>query len=357
MRPESERDLAEIVRGAAGPLWVAGGGTRGLSGPGARLEVGGLAGVVLYEPGALTLVVRAGTLLAEVEALLLAEGQRLPFEPPDLRGLLGTAGAPTVGGMVAVNGSGPRRIQAGACRDSLIGARFVDGAGTVVKSGGRVMKNVTGLDLARLMAGSYGTLGVLSELSFKLLPVPEAAATLVLRGPGMVQAVAAMAAAMGSPYDVTGAAFTAGEVLLRVEGFQASVAYRAGALAVLLAGYGAVEVEPGDARWPGVRDVAPFQGRSGDVWRLSVKPSDAPLIVGRIGAEAVMLDWAGGLIWALIAPGVDLRARLGAFGGHATLVRGEGLRFQPEAAAVAATSAGLRARFDPRGILNPGLMG
>ncbi|MDT8857135.1 FAD-binding protein [Paracoccaceae bacterium Fryx2] len=365
MRPVTEAELAEAVRGAAGPLRILGGGTRGVGrpGPGAVLETGGLAGISLYEPGALTLVAQAGTPLAEVEAMLAAEGQRLPFEVPDMRGLLGTQGVSTLGGVVAANASGPRRLQAGACRDSLIGVRLVTGEGVVIRNGGRVMKNVTGYDLVKLMAGSWGTLGVLTEVSFKLLPVPEAAATLVLHGLPDARAVAAMAAAMGSPFEVSGAAHWPGQgTFLRIEGFAASVAYRAGRLAALLAGFGAVEREDGAARWAGIRDVAPFHGREGDVWRLSVKPSEAAGIAARLGAEAVLYDWAGGLIWALMAPGIDLRARLGPFGGHATLLRaGPDTRarlaaFHPEPAPLAALAAGLRAKFDPRGILNPGLM-
>ncbi len=377
LRPQTEAELAAVIRTAAGPLCIAGGGSR-LPPVGRRgqvLETGGLTGITLYEPGALTLVARAGTPLAEVEAALAGERQRLAFEPADLRALLATGGIPTIGGVVATNASGPRRIQAGAARDSLIGVRFVDGTGLLVKNGGRVMKNVTGLDLARLMAGAHGTLGVMSEVAFKVLPVPEAAATLVLRSLSVAAAVAAMAAAMGAPYDVTGAAHVDGETLLRVEGFAASVTYRAAALRSVLAGFGDAGIEAGPdavaARWQRVRDVAAFAGRPGDVWRLSVKPSDAPGVLARIGAEAVVLDWAGGLIWALMPDGADLRARLGpgngaapaAFHGHATLVRASAdttarlPRFHPEAAAVAAIAAGLRAKFDPRGILNPGLMG
>ncbi len=360
MRPVDESELSAVIRGAEGPFAIRGGGTRGLGpGVGTVLQTGGLAGIRLYEPGALTLVAGAGTPLADVEAALAAEGQRLPFEVPDLRGLLGREGVSTLGGVVAVNASGPRRVQAGACRDSLIGVRFVDGRGEVIKNGGRVMKNVTGYDLVKLMAGSHGTLGVLTEVSFKLLPVPAAQSTLVLRGVDVAQAVAAMSAALGSPFEVSGAAYDPEMgVLLRVEGFGASVAYRLGRLVALLARFGVAEEVAYD--WTLIRDVVAFHGRPGDVWRLSVKPSDAPGIVARMGAEAVLLDWGGGLIWARMAPGTDLRARLGAINGHATRLRGDradGIpALHPEAPGVAALTRSLRAQFDPRGLFNPGLM-
>ncbi|MEM6744014.1 MAG: FAD-binding protein, partial [Pseudomonadota bacterium] len=200
MTPRTEAELAEAVAGLTAPVEVVGGGTRqGLGRPvqaGETLSAAGLCGVSLYEPGALTIVAGAGTPLAEVEAALAAEGQRLPFEPMDHRGLLGSEGEPTIGGAVACNVSGPRRVQAGACRDSLIGVRFVDGGGRAIKNGGRVMKNVTGYDLVKLMAGSYGTLGVLSEVAFKVLPAPEAVAVLRLEGLDDARAVEAMTAAL-----------------------------------------------------------------------------------------------------------------------------------------------------------------
>ena len=271
MRPTTERELAEAVAGASGPLLLRGGGTRTL-GPavGEVLETGGLSGVELYEPGALTLVVRAGTPLAEVERVLAAERQRLAFEPPDLRGLLGREGVSTIGGVVAANASGPRRVQVGACRDACLGVRFVDGSGTVIKNGGRVMKNVTGYDLVKLMAGSHGTLGVLSEVSFKVQALPEAEATLVLEGLDDVAGLAALRQALGSPFDVSGAARIGGRSLVRVEGMTGSVAYRVGRLRSLLAGDTAVaEGEGSAAFWREVRDVAPFAGRAGRAARWS----------------------------------------------------------------------------------------
>ncbi|KPQ07417.1 MAG: glycolate oxidase FAD-binding subunit GlcE [Rhodobacteraceae bacterium HLUCCA12] len=368
MRVSSESELAEAIRDASGPLTVMGGGTRPVGRPvdGTPLSVAGISGIRLHEPGALTLVAAAGTPMTEIEATLAAAGQRLPFEPMDHRALLRTEGSPTIGGAVATNASGPRRVLAGACRDSLIGVRFVDGTGQIVKNGGRVMKNVTGYDLVKLMAGSHGTLGVLSEVAFKVLPRPETEATLVLHGLPAEQAVAAMSAALGSPYEVNGAAHLPdGRTLLRIEGFAASVAYRSEALARQLAEHGRadpVSAHDSVALWAGVRDVAPHLDEPGDVWRLSVKPSDAPGLAARAGGAA-LFDWGCGLVWLLRPEGEDLRARLGAFQGHATLVRASHetrariAPFHPEIAPIAALSAGLRARFDPRGILNPGLMG
>ncbi len=367
MRPVNEAELAEAIRGANGPLHIRGGGTRRIgAATGEVLETGGLAGVSLYEPGALTLVAGAGTPLAEVEALLAGERQRLPFEVPDLRGLLGRGGESTLGGVAAANASGPRRVQVGACRDALLGVRFVDGRGDVIKSGGRVMKNVTGYDLVKLLAGSWGTLGVISEVSVKVQAVPEAEATLsapMAIGP----AVAAMAAGLGSPYDLSGAAWCAGAVRLRLEGMAGSVAYRSERLAAHLGGdWQVVTGAASAALWREVRDVLPLQSVDGPeegltdglagapVWRVSVKPSDAvALLVGLEGAA--LLDWGGGLVWYRGAG--DLRGRAAALGGHATLVRGAGVAFHPEAPAVACLAAGLRATFDPRGILNTGLMG
>ncbi|MFN4058822.1 MAG: glycolate oxidase subunit GlcE [Roseinatronobacter sp.] len=365
MRPVSEAELSDMVRAANGPLVVRGGGTRAVGRPvlGEVLETGGLSGITLYEPGALTLVARAGTPLAQVEAALAAENQRLPFEPMDMRALLGLSGEPTLGGMVAANASGPRRVQAGACRDSLIGVRFVDGRGAVISNGGRVMKNVTGYDLVKLMAGSWGTLGVLTEVSFKLLPVPEAQATLLSDMLEVSAAVDLMSRALGTPFEVNGSArLVDGRVALRIEGFAQSVAYRLGELQRVLGGaWGVLEASASTALWHGIRDVAAFAEQTGDVWRISVKPSDAPRVVAALECP-VQLDWGGGLIWALAPEGQNLRALMQA-PGHATLIRGaQATRaalpvFHPEPAPVATLSQGLRAQFDPRGVLNPGLMG
>ena len=330
------------------------------------LNTAGLSAISLYEPGALTLVAGAGTPLAEIEAALDAEGQQLAFEPMDHRGLLGVEGAPTIGGVVAANISGPRRIQAGACRDFLLGVRFVDGRGQIVKNGGRVMKNVTGYDLVKLMGGSCGTLGVLTEVSLKVLPKPDRVATLSITVPDAGTAVGALSAGLRSPFEVTGAAYdpVAEKAFIRVEGFADSVAYRLDRLAVELGSFGPVSEEPDPAElWRSIRDVHAFQSEPGDVWRLSVKPGDAPAIAALTGADQLLFDWGGGLIWVRVPEGTDLRQRLGAFAGHATLVRADREtsdklgRFQPEVSAIAALSKGIREKFDPRGLFNRGLMG
>ncbi|WP_037312905.1 FAD-binding protein [Ruegeria halocynthiae] len=366
MKPETEAELAKMVAGLNGPVRIAGGGTRGIGGPEVVIETLGLRGITLYEPGALTLVARAGTPVAEIEAALEAEGQQLAFEPMDHRGLLGTQGEPTIGGVVAANISGPRRIQAGACRDFLLGVRYVDGMGQVIKNGGRVMKNVTGYDLVKLMAGSWGTLGVLTEVSLKVLPKPETVATLAVGVPEVADAVQVMSAALKSPFEVSGAAYDSqtGRVLLRVEGGLESVAYRSQQLTAALSGFGEIAevAQPADL-WRALRDVRAFEGQDGDIWRISVKPTDAPDIAARLGADQTLFDWGGGLIWARVPGGIDLRDRLGAFDGHATLVRADAEtaealgRFQPEDAGIKALTQGVRRRFDPRGLFNPGLMG
>ncbi len=354
MTPTTEAELSEAIASAKGPLRIVGGDTRQIGHPvaGDTLHTSGLSGITLYEPGALTLVAQAGTPLAEIETTLATEGQRLPFEPGDMRGLYGATGQSTIGGVVATNASGPRRIQAGACRDSVIGVRFVDGQGQILKNGGRVMKNVTGYDLVKLMTGSYGTLGVLTEISFKVLPAPEASKTVIIEGQSDEEAVASMSEALGSPFDVNGAAHIAGKTVIRVEGLEGSVNYRATELVKKLGGM-VTEFD-----WTAVRDLTNFAGREGDIWRFSVKPSDGPKLGAKLrdtGAE-VAYDWGGGLVWAL-SNGEDLRQHMGDIAGHATLIRGTGYpAFHPESTGIKLLNEGLRMKFDPRNILNTGRM-
>ena len=374
LAPKSEEDLADAITSAKGPLSIRGGGTRGFSVEGDILTTSELSGITLYEPGALTMIAKAGPPVADIEEALAAEKQMLAFEPMDHCRLLGTDGTPTIGGVVATNTSGPRRVQTGACRDYLLGVRFVDGNGTIIKNGGRVMKNVTGYDLARMMCGAHGTLGVLSEVGFKVLPAPEATATLAYKGAGWTATAALFASAMSSPYEVSGAARLPagafyenhGAVLIRLSGFEDSVAYRTEQLAKRLE---SAVGEPPDwigtdsARnaklWKSVRDVHAFAETSNDIWRISLKPTVLSILSKLGSPEDVVLDWAGGLAWVAVEPGMDVRATLGPFEGHATLVRGQAdvPIFQPEPKPLAQMAAALRAKYDPKGILNPGLMG
>lgn len=381
MRPGNEAELADVIQEARSPLQIYGGGSLGVHVPGGghRLETGGLSGIRLYEPGALTLVAGAGTPLAHINEVLAEKGQHLPFEPMDPRRFMGSSGEPTIGGIVAANVSGPRRVQCGACRDYLLGVRFVDGSGTVVRNGGRVMKNVTGYDLVKLMAGSWGTLGVLSEVSLKVLARPEAEATLILKGQEAAEGIADLCQALGTPWDVSGAAWlgpgVAGDMperRIRVEGLAGSVAYRVARLAERLRGeHSVVEGSESAALWEGLRDVLPFAGRIEPVWRISLRPTDAPVFLMGLTEVGVphraFCDWGGGLVWLMVLEqdphSAEIREAVRALGGHATLIRATPEQragvpmFHPQATGVARLSAGLRARFDPRGILNPGLMG
>lgn len=341
MRPDSEPALAGIIRDAREPLVPTGGGSRAMPGAGRGpcLETGALTGITLYEPEALTLVVRAGTPLADVQATLAAEGQMLGFEP-DAR-----AGS-TIGGVVAANASGPRRVLSGACRDALIGVRFVDGTGAVVKNGGRVMKNVTGYDLVKLMAGSRGTLGVLTELAFKTVPVPSVTAILRLPGLDATAAIAALTSALTGPFDVSAAGWLPGQgALIRIEGLAGSVAIRRAALIDRLAPFG--EIAEGDPQ-----DMChlahPAAPAGADLWRILCRPSEAAGVLATL-PEPVAVDWGGAQILAALPHG-QIPA-LPRFTGHAQRITGATPMTLPiPDPVVLRMNADLRARFDPRGI-------
>ena len=391
-RPETAAQVAELVAWAAGestPLAVRGRGSKaGLGRPvnaATTLDLSGLSGIALYEPEELVLSAGVGTPLWEITAALAAQGQMLAFEPPDLGPLLGGAAEQgSLGGAIACNLAGPRRIAAGALRDHLLGFHGVTGRGETFKSGGRVVKNVTGYDLSKLMAGSYGTLAVLTDATVKVLPAPEATRTVALPGLDAAAAVAAMTRALHTVHAVSGAAHLpadlaeggTAETLLRIEGAPAATVYRAEELAKELAGFAAPEIrEDTDSRalWAAIRDVQPFAGFAGEaVWRLSVPPAEGAAVVARLTqalpAARWFLDWGGGLIWLSVPQGHEaqhesVRAALPAAGGHATLIRADhAVRaavpvFQPQDPALAGLTARVKAAFDPRGILNPGLIG
>lgn len=341
MRPESEAEVARIIRAATTPLSIVGGGTRLRPGEGrgARLTTAALTGITLYEPAALTLVARAGTPLAEIEAVLSAEGQRLAFEPPPAPGS-------TIGGVIAANASGPRRVKDGAARDSLLGVRFVDGSGEIIRNGGRVMKNVTGYDLVKLMAGSRGRLGVLTEVSLKTQPIPPASTVLSLPALTAAQAIPALTAALTGPWDVTAAMWLPGQgALFRIEGLESSVALRAQTLTARMSAFG--EVARHDRLLPCPAIPGPRAApRSGDAtWRIVCRPSQAADILATVKPLAV--DWGGNLILAAAAGTPQLPP-----GAQATRLDGDvpaGVPPMPDA--VRRLNDGIRVRFDPRGIL------
>lgn len=394
---------------------VAGGSKRGLGRPTQTphtLDLSRLAGIRDYQPNELVLTAGAATRLDEIGDLLAQHGQMLAFEPPDWRALLGAPEArPTLGGVLACNLSGPRRIKAGAARDHFLGFRAVSGRGEIFKSGGKVVKNVTGYDLSKLMAGSYGTLAALEEVTVKVLPRPEHVETVMLCGLDLPMALSAMSKALASPHDVSAAAYfpastteapvpsptlpgewgserrqlspviagAAETVALRLEGPGPSVAFRRERLLAELAAEceSAVLDEAATANyWRLVRDVEPFT-RLADrtVWRVSVAPArgaEIGVAIARSLDAQWYLDWGGGLLWAAVSSAEEdggaatiRRAIRGADGhgtGHATLIRGPAaLRravpvFEPPPPALAALAARIKAGFDPRQILNPGRM-
>ena len=354
------------------------------------LDLSKLSGVTLYEPAELVLSAKAGTPIAELEKLLAENGQQFAFEPMDYGPLLGgESGRGTIGGVLAANLSGPRRLKAGAARDHILGINVVSGRGEAFKSGGRVVKNVTGYDMSKLMANSWGTLAVFTDVIFKVLPAAETEVTLAIRGLLDDAAVAAMALALGSSAEVSSAAHLPERIaarvaggslgsdaatLLRIEGFGPSVAYRVAALKTMLGNAGPLEEISGDVSqmiWRDVRDCRPFaDGSEKPVWRVSMAPSQGHQMVLTLRMQAAVsafYDWQGGLVWLRMEEGDPEAALLRGLlrkhgGGHATLVRAAPAHraalpvFEPQAPALAALSQRLKQEFDPRNILNPGRM-
>jgi glycolate oxidase FAD binding subunit len=393
-QPQSEAEAAAMIISADAmrtPLSIVGGGTRSGLGRAAQnqatISTAGLIGITLYEPSEMVISARAGTPLSHINAVLAEKRQMLPFEPMDHRPLFGTTGEPTIGAVLAGNISGPARINRGACRDSAIGVRFINGRGEIIKGGGRVMKNVTGLDITKVMCGSYGTLGLLTEVTFKVFPVPEQATTLVLDGLDDAAAIAALSAALGSPFEPSAAAHlpagmgaSQARTLLRLENFASSIDYRTGELGKLLEAYGSlrrIEGAESNHLWQDVRDAMPLvEPHENAIWRISTKPSSAPSITKAIAAAIPQArwfyDWGGGLIWLSVPVGADAGASVirpclaNAEGlgtkGHATLVRAPlDIRstvpvFQPLTADLHKLTAGLKTSFDPHAILEPGRM-
>jgi glycolate oxidase FAD binding subunit len=395
-------DVEEVVRSALAseqPLEIIGHGSKRPIGQpmatNALLDLSALNAVSAYEPNELIITVEAGAPLSDVQSLIDAKNQHFAFEPMDTARLLGMpAGSGTIGGMIAAGLGGPRRLTAGGVRDHLLGAQAVSGFGDSFKAGGRVVKNVTGYDLCKLLAGSWGTLAVMTEVTLKVMPRPESERTLVLRGLDDVTATRAMTSALGSPFDVSGAAhlptpaFAAAQddlaglgslpqpvTLLRLEGITASTAHRAASLGAALAPFGpceTIEDEASAALWRAVRDAMPFAAGgtlgSWPVWRIVCPPASGGTLGAALARETggeVFYDWGGGLVWAALPPSADagaagLRRRLAAIGGHATLIRAtEEVRrgvdvFHPQDAGLAALGERVRHSFDPKNIFNRG---
>jgi glycolate oxidase FAD binding subunit len=403
-RIRDAKDVEQVVRAAIAseqPLEIIGHGSKRLIGQpmatNALLDLSALNAVTSYEPNELIITVQAGAPLADVKSLIDSKNQEFAFEPIDTAALLGTPNLATIGGMIGAGLAGPRRIRAGGARDHLLGAHAVSGFGDSFKAGGRVVKNVTGYDLCKLLAGSWGTLAVMTEVTLKVMPRAETERTLVLRGLDDVAANRAMTAALGSPFDVSGAAHVPKSAfqaaveglvdlgapreaitLLRLEGIAASAAHRAVALAKLLARFGNVEIVEDAAAsaaiWRSVRDVQPFAANGAlgvwTVWRIVCPPASGGALGERLARDTggeVIYDWGGGLIWAALPPKPDgqaalVRQRVNAVGGHATLLRAsEEVRrnvevFHPQPSGLARLSERVRHSFDPKNILNRGRM-
>ncbi len=394
MAPGSVEQLTEALHwglASAQPLEIVAGGSKRTIGRPVEarhlLDVGGLRGIVSYQPAELVLTARPGTPLAEIEAVLAANDQMLGFEPPSFAQLLGSHPArATLGGVLGAGFSGPRRIKNGGARDHLLGAVAVSGRAETFSAGGKVVKNVTGYDLPKLLAGSHGTLAVFCELTFKVQPAPEDTRTLVLDGLSATDAVRVFLAAGACSADVSAMTFIpaksafpgvdAGQssTLLRLEGATLSVTARLGQLRNVLASFGpagTLDKEASLVAWRAIREVVPFAAaRDRVLWRICVPPASGAAVLARLtvalpGARA-LLDWGGGLIWLELADSDDARAaevRTAIAGqGQALLfrapaaVRAATEVFHPQAAPLAALSQRVKQQFDPADLLNRGRM-
>ena len=392
--PQSEVEAAGIIGDAASKrlqIEILGAGTKRSIGKPIAADIGlsasGMAGIVAYTPSEMVISAKAGTPLEDIKSALAGNNQELAFDPLDYRGLLGSKGIPTIGAVAAANLSGPRRFVVGAARDALLGVRFINGQGEIIKNGGRVMKNVTGLDLVKLMAGSWGTLGFLTEVTFKVLPVAQTETSLVLLGLDDAAGIATLAAALATHCEVTGAAHipeivnahllsgqlkSEGTTVLRLQGTAQSVPARLAFLQAHFKNTATLVLGTEESRllWQQIRDVRPFCGDNRPVWRVSMAPSRGHEMVDvlrRHAGLAAFYDWQGGLIWLRMEAeaGADLlRKTIAALGGgHATLICADEMTrrntpvFEPQKPAVAALTARVKAAFDPANIFNPGKMG
>ena len=388
-KPADQGEVAQAVADAAAkgrPLSIIGLGTKSALGRPAKnpghLDLSRLSGISFYEPEELVISVLAATPIETIEAVLGGSGQELAFEPMSFAALYGT-GHGTIGGCLMANLSGPRRIKAGAARDFVLGVKAVSGRGENFKSGGRVVKNVTGYDLSRGLAGSFGTLSVATEITLKVLPRGETTSTLILFGLDPGAATKVLCAAMGAPADVSGAAhlptfaaetqgFRDAITALRVEGFAPSVEGRLALLETMLkisAPMARLDAPASETLWRAIRDVAPLAEPSEKIiWRISVAPAAGPKVaeaVRRVHNSEALFDWSGGLVWLALDPCADGAAGLiresvaQNGGGHASLIRApDELRanipvFEPQPEGLANLSRRLKEAFDPHAILEP----
>ncbi|MGF6769983.1 glycolate oxidase FAD binding subunit [Paraburkholderia sp. GAS199] len=383
VRPDSADELAQIVSEAneAGESFeIVGGATKRSFGDAVRserrIEMSALSGIELYEPDELVIKAAAGTALATIDAALAEHGQFLPFDPPDYAALYGAPdGASTLGGVIGSNLSGPRRILSGSARDAVLGIEAINGRGERFKAGGRTIKNVTGFDISRLMAGSFGTLAILTSVTLKVLPVPQSELTLRVANLPDHDAIVCLSALLGLPFEISAAAHLGGAhagartTAVRIDGFTGSVAGRAEAIGKRLQTYGAVEKLEGEESrkfWRSVRDLTDFSADTQTcIWRLALPCDKAAAIVDMLESPA-LYDWGGSRVFVrtsadeALAHGQTLRSRIAASGGTASLLRAPlEVRqtlgtFQPRSATLNRLNGNVRAAFDPNAVLNPG---
>ena len=397
LAPCTEDELIEVIRWAMSgphPLELIGSGSKRLLGRPMQVEqtlnLSSFAGISEYNPAELVITAGAGTPLSDVEAVLLENGQMLAFEPASYANMLGGKSSGTLGGIVACNVSGPRRISAGAARDHLLGFSAVSGRGESFKSGGKVHKNVTGYDLCKIMTGSWGTLAAIHEVSLKVLPIPEIVRTLIVPGLTDDQAISLLSQGMASSTNISAAAHLPTEIAvqsqvqgisklgtaitaMRIEGVRGSVESRTTELQSLFSSFGILDslhTHNSQVFWTEVRDASFFDGNKDILWRLSAPPISGDKVVSelkKLAEVSVYYDWAGGLIWVSLSSGIEIDFRLvnkiaTEYGGHATLMRApENIRaiapvFHPQPKVIAALTGRLKESFDPFGILNPGRM-
>jgi glycolate oxidase FAD binding subunit len=369
LQPRDAVDVAEILKTHPRPLEPVGlGSKRAIGRPvdADHLDLSAFSGILEYEPAELVLTARAATPIAAIEIALTAHAQRLAFEPPDFGRLLGARAGQTLGGILATNLAGSRRVFSGAARDHFLGFNAVSGRGERFKAGGKVVKNVTGYDLPKLLAGSWGTLAVLTEVTIRVAPAPEVERTLIVPERSVEHAVERLTIALGSPYEISSAAFDPQQgCLLRLEGFSSSVEARTAALLAVLGSPQAMQLETVGSRvlWRDIGDAAAL-ARWPIVWRISVPPSDAARVLASLAPERYLLDWGGGLIWAAYRELDAARVRGAVREGHATLLkaplparRAETPVFHPQPATLAAVTARVKSALDPHNRLNPGRMG